>query len=355
MNSSPSFLILGGGLAGTFLAARLCQAGQQVCLIDDRQPRSASRVAAGMFNVITGRFGAKSWLADELLQEIQDFFAQEEFQSLQSFLHYQEIYRPFRQEGEYNKWLGRSVDPNFAHLVKLEEYPLLPEQIINPLGGIRILPCGWAEVGGLIDALQQLLVEKFSLEIVAESLPYAAIDRARQQVHTQVGLRTYDHLILATGPQLAACPWLPAGSIIPNKGEILFVEAPDLALPFLLSKKVYLLPQVDGTYLCGSTYANQFEHERPTEAGKAEILLHLQNAIHVPVKVVDHWAGLRPTTRNRRPLVGSLPDDPRVHILGGFGTKGMLLAPYTSRLLAEKLLGGKDNIPVEAQLSRLFG
>ncbi|MEM9985622.1 MAG: NAD(P)-binding protein, partial [Bacteroidota bacterium] len=35
------YLILGGGLAGSFMAARLCLAGQRVTLIDDRAANSA--------------------------------------------------------------------------------------------------------------------------------------------------------------------------------------------------------------------------------------------------------------------------------------------------------------------------
>jgi glycine oxidase len=351
---AASFLILGGGIAGTFLAARLCLQGQSVTLVDERHPRSASRVAAGMFNVITGRFGAKSWLADDLLAEIQSCLEQPFFQPFQRFVHYQEIYRPFRQEGEYNKWQARSVNPVYAHLVQLEEQPLFPDQIHNPLGGIRILPCGWTEIGPLIDAMQERLVANHGLQLLREPLPYSAIDLTQRKVQTSQGSWQGDQLIIATGQEMATCPWLPTGSIIPNKGEILLVEAPELNLPFLLSKKVYLLPHGEGRYITGSTYANQFDHPNPTPAAREEILRHLQAAIKLPVRVLDQWAGLRPTTPNRRPLVGTHPAYPFLHFLGGFGTKGMLLAPFTSRLLTEQLLQGKAPIPTEANLSRFF-
>ena len=60
--------IIGGGLAGSFLALRLCLKGHSVYLFDEAISNSASRVAAGLFNVITGRYGAKSWEADFIIE-----------------------------------------------------------------------------------------------------------------------------------------------------------------------------------------------------------------------------------------------------------------------------------------------
>lgn len=347
-------VLLGGGLAGTFLAARLCAAGQQVTLIDDRSPHSASRVAAGMYNVITGRFGAKSWLADTLLAEIEAFFSLSLCQEARQYLHPTEIYRPFKTVEEYNKWTGRAEDPAFAHLVRFQEQPLLPEQLINPHGGIRIQGCGWVDTGRMIDALLHHLELHHHLRRLTGYLSYDSIDLEARTVQLRGERLAFDHLVCCEGHQFTHNPWFDHVRLIPNKGEILEIAAPELHLPFALSKKVYLVPVGGDRWVCGATYANQFDHPDPTPEGRAEIESYLQKAICVPYQVTAHWAGIRPTTPNRRPIVGTHPAWPHLHVLTGFGTKGILLGPYTARLLTERLLGSDPALPPEADVQRFW-
>lgn len=347
-------LIVGGGLAGTFLAARLCRAGQQVHLVDDQAPASASRVAAGLFNVITGRFGAKSWQAELLLQELRAFFAEPAWSDIGELLHYTPIYRPFREAGEYNKWSGRSVDPQFAELVDFRPVPRWEDRIHNPLGGIDILPCGWAETGRLIDSLQDRLIKDHGLQRTSGVFAYDQLVLAEKKWSSPQGRAIFDQIVFAEGYRMRDNPWLQDIEIRPNKGETLLLHIPDLQLRTVLSRKIYLIPQGEDRYLCGSTYRNQFEHSHPTAAGRTEILSHLDKAIKVPYTVLDQWAGVRPTTPNRRPIVGQHPHWPGVYVLGGFGTKGMLLGPWSSRLLTELMLEGLDEIPAEAHIGRFF-
>ena len=49
--------------------------------------------------------------------------------------------------------------------------------------------------------------------------------------------------------------------------------------------------------------------------------------ITVPFDVVDHIAGVRPTTGDRRPLVGVHPYYKQLCILNGLGTRGVMAAP----------------------------
>ncbi|MEO1449328.1 MAG: FAD-binding oxidoreductase [Bacteroidota bacterium] len=352
--SSKCILIVGGGLAGTFLAARLCLAGQTVHLVDDQAPNSASRVAAGLFNVITGRFGAKSWQADLLLQEIKDFFTLEPWADLQALLHYVPIYRPFREAGDYNKWSSRSIDPQFAHLVQFDPQPRWADRVHNNLGGIEIQPCGWAETGKLLEQLQSRLIEHFGLKRHVAHFSYQELEVDPKIWKGPEGPQQFDQIVFAEGYRMTQNPWLASIEIRPNKGETLLLHIPELKLDSVLSRKVYLIPQGKDRYLCGSTYRNQFETADPTAAGREEILTHLEKAIKVPYTVLDHWAGVRPTTPNRRPILGVHPDWPNVFILGGFGTKGMLLGPWSSRLLTQLMLEGIDAIPEAAHVRRFF-
>ena len=49
--------------------------------------------------------------------------------------------------------------------------------------------------------------------------------------------------------------------------------------------------------------------------------------------MVEHVAGIRPTVVDRRPLVGQHPEHKNLYVLNGFGSRGVLIAPYASQQL----------------------
>ncbi len=70
------FLLIGQGLAGTVLSYRLVNSGKRVHVIDQASNNHCSRVAAGLYNPLTGRKMVKTWNADEIFPEIEPFYAQ---------------------------------------------------------------------------------------------------------------------------------------------------------------------------------------------------------------------------------------------------------------------------------------
>jgi len=347
--NTQRFLIVGGGLAGTFLAARLLMRGQKVALADDADPYAASPVAAGLFNVITGRFGAKSWMADALVPELRRFLAKKEFASLQKFVHDSVIYRPFKEVEEYNKWTGRATDPSYKAWVDFEQIPQFSHWIENPLGGIMIKQCGWIDIPNFLKNLQQILIDQFSLEYLQMKVEKPMLNI---QSKSLADAGSFDEVIFCSGYRAKEHALFQKLPIIPNKGEVLQLEIPDLDLPFVLSKKVYLIPLGEQQFICGATYENQFSDPAPTAQGREEICNHLEKVLKLPYKVVDHRAGIRPTTPNRRPVLGTHPEHAHVHFFGGFGTKGVLLAPHFSKVMADNLCGEEREFLREVDLRR---
>ena len=82
---------------------------------------------------------------------------------------------------------------------------------------------------------------------------------------------------------------------------------------------------------------------------KTEALL--KEWLKVTFKIVDHLAGVRPATLERRPFVGLHPLHPSIGILNGMGTKGCSLAPYFAKQLVEHMLHQKTLNP-EANIHR---
>jgi glycine oxidase len=349
---SKQIVILGGGLAGSFLASELLAEGQRVVLVDAPSPGAASRVAAGLYNVITGRFGAKSWQADRLLPHWLQILEEPGYACLRPHVFPSLIYRPFKEIKEYNKWTARLNDPEFSKWVAFQEQPLLPHAIDNELGGIRILPCGWTQTGALVDALVEQMKSNSNFQLISDFVEADQVDLAKKCFRTDFGKISFNHLILCPGYQAKNHPFWPGLPIIPNKGELLLLEIPELEMDFVLSKKVYLIPLGNQQYIAGSTYYNTFSKPDPSEKGREEIVQKLSKALKLPYRILDQKAGIRPTTPDRRPILGTHPERKYVHVFSGLGTKGVLLAPYYARLMARYLAGALAEIPAEVSVHR---
>lgn len=331
--------VIGGGLAGVFSAARLLAAGAEVVLWEGNLPGRASLVAAGLFNVITGRFGAKTWQAETLMQGWKDLFAQPLFAPLARHVHYTDIYRPFADTAEFNTWTGRSGDPAYSDFVSLQSQPILPEQIINPEGGILIHQCGWADVPALLDEMVELLAAQYPASFSIESREWVAMP-GEMVVHTS-GWRS---TLLGNVP------------VIPNKGELLIIHAPELQTELALSRKAYVIPWGQDHYAVGGSYAAfpqgqpiGTEHFPPSDHARSELQGYLAKLLKVPYTIADHKAGVRPTTPDRKPIIGQLSDNE--WIFTGLGSKGILYAPWGSQLLADAMLNG-GHIPHEVAANR---
>ena len=94
-------------------------------------------------------------------------------------------------------------------------------------------------------------------------------------------------------------------------------------------------------YKVGATYTWSDLTLTPSEAGKQELLKKLQDTISVPFEVVKHEAGIRPTTKQRRPFLGRHPEVQQLAVFNGLGTKGASLGPWFASEMCEHLISGK--------------
>jgi len=67
MPNQVDVLIIGQGICGTFLSHELERAGLSYIITDEVRPFTASRIAAGLINPVTGRRLVTTWMIDELL------------------------------------------------------------------------------------------------------------------------------------------------------------------------------------------------------------------------------------------------------------------------------------------------
>jgi glycine oxidase len=103
----------------------------------------------------------------------------------------------------------------------------------------------------------------------------------------------------------------------------------------------YLVPRDHGEVLIGSTTTFDGFEKHVTEEGLAT--LRVRAAAMVPrfaeATELRSWAGLRPCSTIRRPIIAPLPAMENVILATGHHRNGILLAPMTAQLVTELVLG----------------
>lgn len=183
------------------------------------------------------------------------------------------------------------------------------------------------------------------------------------EVHGPADVPAADHIVLAGGAwlgELSAAFGAPL-PVRPVHGQLAVLRG----IPRTPQRVVfaglhgYVVAKADGTVLAGATEADHgFDTTAQPQATEA---LHRQAARLIEsadrATSVTAWAGLRPCTPDRLPLLGPLPgpDDRTVLVAGGHYRNGVLLAPVTARGVAGMLLDHVTPPGWEAFDPRRFG
>ncbi|MGB0430103.1 MAG: hypothetical protein ACPGLV_06480, partial [Bacteroidia bacterium] len=116
------YIIIGGGLAGTILADFLSKSAS-VLVFDHEAGTYGSKVAAGIFNPVTGRRMVKSWKVDTLAPFALDYYKQKEKQLNQKLIDVIDIKRLFNNEQQRNEWLQRVDFDQLQEIIAHEVEP----------------------------------------------------------------------------------------------------------------------------------------------------------------------------------------------------------------------------------------
>ena len=333
------YLIVGQGIAGSLLAYFLLKRNKKILVVDEINTASASRIAAGIFNPITGRRFVKTWMADEIFP-----FAEATYQDLELFIgkkvyHKLNVIRKFGGKAEFREWELKCNMPGYA--AYLEDNRSKKSVADNEFGFVEIKNSGWLNIQNFTEGFRnRLLEEKMLLETELDCLDFIFKD---EQVFW--GNYTFSRVIFCEGYRVMGNPFFKQIPFTHAKGEILTIRAKRLKLEKILSKGIFILPLGNHFYKVGSTYNWDDLDEKPTEEGKNEIIEKLEQLIGNKFEIITHRAGIRPTVRDRRPILGLHPVFVNLGILNGLGTKGVSLAPYFANHLVEFLEDGAELLP----------
>jgi glycine/D-amino acid oxidase-like deaminating enzyme len=341
------YLIVGQGLAGTLLAFSLLEKGEEVLIADDYKHASASQVAAGMWNPVTFKRLAASWLAKEMLEEMNLTFRKLEDQLKTKFFHVLPVARIFNSIQDANFWDEKSDHPEVGRYLSARSNKSVQENFNSPFGNSEVNECGWLNVPLFREAARNYFIQH-------GNFIEDAVNENEVEFHESAVVwkgRPFDKLILCNGIGVNQWKGLESLDLIPNHGQVLDLKIENLEIDAIVNFGQFLLPYGNNKFRLGATYNWNEVPDEPTDEAKEFLLSELKQRIEQDIVVESQKTGFRPTTRDRRPIVGFAKDNELLGVFGGLGSKGVLLAPYFSRLFTAVLTEG-TSIPKEVRVAR---
>jgi hypothetical protein len=324
------YLIVGSGLAGISFAEIALKNNKSILVIDNESQKS-SKVAGGLYNpVILKRF-SEVWNAEEQLILMNEFYDSIETKLQTKFNFKLPILRKFFSIEEQNNWFAASDKKNLAPFLSTKIISKKYSSIDSPYDYGEVLHTGYVNTALLLDKYKQYL-EEYNL-LLKEFFDYCLVEFFDFGIqYKNIKAR---HIIFAEGFGLHKNPFFNYLPLDGTKGELFIIKAPNLNIDVIVNTSVFILPMGNDLFKVGATYNWEDKTDTPTEEGKQELLERIKEIITCDFEIVKHFAGVRPTVKDRRPLIGTHHERKSIHILNGLGTRGVMLGPAMAKELFE--------------------
>jgi len=333
--------VMGAGILGLTAAWQMARLGATVRLFE------AERVGAGSSGGLVGALAPhvpEQWNAKKAFQ-------------LDSLLMAEGFWREVSATG--------GVDPGYARLGRVQ--PLADEaavalarqrgeaardlwqgraewQVTGAVPGLRL-----ASATGLY--VRDTLTARLSPRRAAQALVAAL---ASLGVLVETGNKAPEGRVLwAIGVQGLADLGIGGGV----KGQAALLAADWRDAPQIFAEGLHMVPHADGTLALGSTSERDFGDGQSTDA-QLEALIDRARALSPDLAgapVIERWAGVRPRSATRAPVLGEWPGRPGHFVLNGGFKIGFGMAPKLAVLAADLILDGQDAVPSGFRLDEALG
>lgn len=337
------FLIVGQGIAGSLLAYDMYKAGLNFTIISSPNLSKASDVAAGMYNPLVFKRLTKSWMVDEALPVMMEVYQNLEKELGHRFLYPKDIIKPLA-ENEVKMWEERIIEGKFSkYIVGLGSNSIGKGINDFSLYG-RVTNSGYVHLEKLLKKLRKFFKSKGLL--IESNFDYKDLGFINGEI-TWHGIST-ETIVFCEGHHAMKNPYFKGIGFNPTKGELLEIECKDLPQDYIINKNMFVMPVGKNRFKVGATYDWKNLDEELTIKARTDLLSRLDELITLPYTVLNHWAGIRPTVTDRRPILGTHPLHKHVAIFNGLGTKGVMLAPYFAREMVRFL--SVNDYPLEKEV-----
>ncbi len=334
------YLIIGQGVSGTLLSRAVMKLGKKVIVIDDGNISTASKVASGVINPVTGKRLVRTWMIEQLLP-----FAQTTYKEMGNELGVTLISKcnilDFHASRDAAQGFNDKLTEENEYLAQSGDGGKWQEYFRFNYGIGEITPCLLVDIGAMLHNWRDHLLVKDLLvwnrfriddcEIGEGGVRYG--DIAAEKIIFCDGAASMDN------PFFSKLPWSK------DKGEALIAEIPGLPANNIYKQGFNIVPWHKGLFWIGATHDWKYADMQPTAAFRKQTEELLNYWLKLPYRIVDHIVAQRPVNLDRKPFVGLHPTVPSVGIFNGMGTKGCSVAPFFADQFAQHLVNGMPLMP----------
>jgi len=347
------YIIVGLGIAGLSLCERLEEHDRGFIVIDSG-PNIATEVSGGVFNPVVLKRFTIAWKAKEEMAKSLLFYKELSIKLGVSIVNDTSVLRILKSAEEQNDWVVASD--------KIELAPYLSSEIVKnenpsvraPFGFGKVKVAGRIYPSELLKAYRAYLQNRDLL--IPEGFEHELLSETNNRIIYK-GISA-KKIIFAEGISGLKNPFFPKGPFldgkeyfVANKGEYVIMRAPRLRLETMVKGPIYIIPLGEDLYKVGASYKREDTTLDITHEAREDILRKLRKMILCDFEVVSQEVGIRPTTKDRRPLLGSLVGHPNKVFFNGLGTHGIMNAPFLSRILYNHLENDLE-LPKEMDIKR---
>ena len=283
-------------------------------------------------NPVTGRSYSLSWKFAEVYASAIDLYRDLEQVSGKRILDPVRIVRVLPDPRSIDNWSLRCADPRYRTYMQeaqpATDWPQFRQAdtvgVIEPLFRVRVT-----------DALGTIRELVGSPEIGT-----LQPGRRIKTVGEVLDIPLDQQLLVACGYRMREALDFPL-PLAPYKGEALIIHSKELPEDTILHHRLKIVPWGEGRFWVGAESTHDFTDAAPTTRGRRNLEEQLRATFSITYTVLEHRAGVRPASRQRRPFLRPLPEG-NGWLLNGLGTKGASLAPWMTDLLVRHLLEGEE-------------
>ena len=349
------YIVVGLGIAGISFCEELEKNNKRFIVFDTGKTTS-TLVSAGLINPVVLKRFTPVWNAKLHIDSSYKFYKDLSEKLNVSLFNEMPMLRIFKSIEEQNNWVVASDKKELSSFL----HPAIVKndnKFINaPFGFGKVMQTGIINTSLLIKSYKEYLQKNNKLR--QEVFNYNLLQDFDEEISYQDIIS--NRIVFSEGASVRHNPFFPpppiSGSkhlLIPNKGEYIIVKAQELNLKSMLKSSLFIIPLGDNLYKVGATYSREDFSINTTQNAREELSLKLSKIINCNFEVVDQVAGTRPTTKDRRPFLGTLNESKNRIFYNGLGTRGITSASSLANKLYLHLENGKE-LPKEINIKRYY-
>jgi len=330
------YIVVGLGLAGTTFCETLRKNKKEFIVYNDTSQIS-SYVAGGLSNPLILKRFTLAWNAQELIPIANAFYSELEEDLSIELNHQISVVRRLNSVEEQNSWFEAADKPRLKKFLSTELVRNENKNIDAPFDFGEVLHVTRLDTKLLLKTYANILLS--NKQLMGASFEHDQL-KVKDSYVVYKGIKARK-IVFAEGYGLKLNPYFNYLPLQGSKGEYLIIKSKELQVEYAVKSSIFIIPLGEGLYKVGANYERMDKTNLPTIKAKEELLKKLNAVINSSYEVVGHEAGVRPTVSDRRPLLGSHPKHSLLSVLNGFGSHGVMIAPWASKHLYEYLQTNK--------------